>query len=186
MKIHGNGQAEPLTKTQFNTVLNNLRGAYRMAFALCWYTTERPGAILQLDVEDCYTSNDKRRPRETIVIARAKRKDRRTREAPVTTGLAAELRLYDAPAWGPLFPSDSQSGHLSYRAYYNALSRAFAQLGMTGYSPYSTRRGALTHLLKKGISTKRIQELSGHASLASLQPYLESSEAEKRRTAELL
>lgn len=186
MKIHGNGQAEPLTKAQFNTVLNNLKGAYRMAFALCWYTTERPGAILQLRVDDVYSDVAHRKPRSTIVIARAKRKDRRTREVPVTAGLAAELRLYNAPEWGPLFPSKSISGHLSYRAYYNTLARAFSRLGMTGYSPYSTRRGALTHLLRQGISTRRIQEISGHASLASLQPYLESSETEKRRTAELL
>ena len=186
MKIDHNGQAEPLTKGEFTKVLGELRGCHRLIFALCWYTTERPGAIVQLRVADCYLDGGQRRPRSTIVIPRAKRKDRRTREAPCPRQLSAELRLYNAPPSGWLFPSDSRTGHISYRAYYNALIRVFKRLGMVGYSPYSTRRGSLTHLMRQGISTSRIREISGHASLASLQPYLESSAQERRETAELL
>lgn len=186
MKISRNGQAEPLSKSEFTKVLNNLRGAHRLIFALCWYTTERPGAVLQLRVTDCYSDPAKHKPRETIVVAGAKRKDRRTREVPCSKQLASELRLYTTPESGWLFPSQSLSGHLSYRAYYNALDRVYRRLGMAGYSPYSTRRGALTHLLRQGLSTKRIQDVSGHISLASLQPYLESSSQERRETIEML
>jgi integrase/recombinase XerD len=186
MKINHHGKAEPLTKEEFTKVLGELRGAHRLIFALCWYTTERPGAILQLRVDDAYTDPGKGATRKTIVIPRATRKDKQTREAPVTRQLAAELRIYRTPERGWLFPSDSFSGHLSYKAYYNALTRAFRRLGMIGYSPYSTRRGSLTHLLRQGVSTRRIQEISGHTSLGSLQSYLESSEEERRKTAELL
>jgi integrase/recombinase XerD len=186
VKIDRNGKAEPLSKSEFSRVLNILKSpGHRLIFAMCWYTTERPGAVLQLQVEDCYSDPARRTPRNTIVIPRRKRKDRRTREVPCSPALAAELRAYQPPGSGWLFPGKGFS-HLTYRSYYNALARAFDKLGMSGYSPYSTRRGALTHLLRQGLSTKRIQEISGHASLSSLQPYLESSEAERRQTVGML
>lgn len=186
MKINGNGRAEPLTKEEFGKVLRELTGKYRAIFALCWYTAERPGAILQLTVSDVYEDPASRKARRTLVIPARKRKDKRTREVPCSKHLASELRLYDAPAEGWLFPTNSHSGHLTYGTYYWLLMKTFERLGMIGYSPYSTRRGALTHLLREGQSTRRIQEISGHVSLASLQPYLESSEEERRKTAELL
>lgn len=187
MKQNRNGQAEPLTKQEFTRVLNEFRSrAHRLVFALSWFTAERPGAILQLRVEDVYVDVAKRKPRQIIVIPKRKRKDKRTREVPCSKQLAAELMAYEPPSPGEwLFPGQGFS-HLTYRAYYQALDRVYRRLGMVGYSPYSTRRGALTHLLRQGLSTRRIQEISGHASLSSLQPYLESSESEKRLTVELL
>ena len=186
MKIERNGQAEPLTKQEFTKVIKHLKGKYRLIFALCWYTTERPGAILQLRVGDVYEDAVRRKALRTLVIPGRKRKDKRTREVPCSKELGAELRLYKTPGEGWLFPCERQAGHTNYRTYYNILRRVFDELGMSGYSPYSTRRGALTHLLQQGMSTRRIQEMSGHVSLASLQPYLESSEQERRKTAELL
>lgn len=186
MKINRNGQAEPLTKEQFTKVLNSFQSAnHRLIFALSWYTTERPGAILQLTVDQVYTDVGKRKPREVLVIPRRTRKDRKTREVFCHPALANELRAYEPPGAGYLFPGRGFAP-LTYRAYYKALNRVFLKLGLTGYSPYSTRRGALTHLLNQGLSTRKIQEVSGHTSLASLQPYLESSEASKKQTVSLL
>ncbi|MBE9140433.1 tyrosine-type recombinase/integrase [Nodosilinea sp. LEGE 07088] len=186
MKIDGNGQAEPLSKQEFTKALNLFESNHhRLIFALCWYTTDRPSAVLSLSVKNVYSDPEKRRPRETIVIPRSTRKDRKTREVPCCRQLAAELRAYQPPESGWLFPGQA-GGHLTYRAYYNALARVYAKMGLSGYSPYSTRRGALTHLLRQGMSTRRIQEISGHKSLASLQPYLESTAIERRQTVELL
>jgi len=49
-----------------------------------------------------------------------------------------------------------------------------------GFSPYSARRGFITHLSEKGLSIKTIQSLTGHKSLTSLVQYIEVSEEQRR------
>lgn len=186
MKINRSGQAQPLTKAEFGKVLQSFtNGQHRLIFALCWYTTERPGAILKLRVEQVYRDPVKKQPLNVLVIPGRIRKDRATREVPVSTALAWELRNYQPPAAGPLFPGRAGEG-LSFGAYQKALYVKFDELGMKGYSTYSTRRGALTELGRAGLSLRRIQAVSGHASLSSLSRYLDVSGAEVAESFALL
>jgi len=185
MKINRSGQAEAFTKEIFQKVLNAIQNpTHRMIFALCWYTTDRPSAILKLQVSDVYRDPSNRVPYEVIVIASANRKDKQTREVPVSIALRQELRAYNPPTSGYLFPG--RKGHLGWSAYYKALDRVFHQLGLRGYSTYSTRRGSLTALSRAGMSARQIQQLSGHRSLSSLQRYLEVSEAEVQQMVSML
>lgn len=181
------GQAEALSKKQFLEVLNSLQSPrHRLIFALCWYTCERPGAVLQLRVEDCYRNAARRSPLPRILFAAPSRKDRHSREVAVSSELARELRAYQPPDSGWLFPGTGGAGHLGWSAYYKALRRAFAKLGYVGYSTYSTRRGALTTLASHGLSLRAIATISGHKSLSSLERYLASSREESQKAIELL
>lgn len=178
MKILRSGQAAALTKREFLKVLQSFTNpTHRLIFALCWYTTDRPGAILRLRVEQVYYDPAKREPLPVMVIPAAVRKDRSTREVPIIPALAWELRNYQPPAEGFLFPGRSGEG-LSFGAYQKALYVKFDELGMKGYSCYSTRRGALTELSRAGLSLRRIQAVSGHKSLNSLYRYLDVSKTE--------
>lgn len=186
MKQSRFGQASPLTREEFSKVVANLPQLHhRVIFALCWFTTERPGAILQLKRDQVYDPRGK--PLENIVLFSATRKDRKTREVPVSKGLLFYLRQYKPPSSGYLFPGESDPDKpLTLRAYARALERTFTELRMVGYTTYSTRRGSLTELARKGVSMRQIQRFSGHASLDSLQRYLEVTPEELKLTADLL
>lgn len=187
MKIDRNGQAEALTKEMFRQVLNAIDNPrHRLIFALCWYTTERPHAILTLKVADVYKDAIARIPHETIVIASGNRKDRQTREVPVSAALKTELKAFSPRRSGYLFPGRSPDCPLGWSAYYKALDRVFEKLGLRGYSTYSTRRGSITTLSRAGMSARQIQQLSGHRSLSSLQKYIDVSEAETRSMVSML
>lgn len=185
MKINRCGQAEALTKEMFQKVLSEFKNdSHRLVFALCWYTTERPSAILKLQVGDVYADPAARLPLEKMVIAARSRKDKKTREVPIAVALRQELKAYSPPGEGYLFPG--RDGHLTFSAYDKGLRRVFEKLGLRGYSTYSTRRGSLTTLSRSGVGTRQIQALSGHASLGSLQRYLEVSESEMAAIAAIL
>jgi integrase/recombinase XerD len=186
VKNNRSGQAEPLTKDEFWQVCEALQSPHhRLIFALCWFTTERPGAILKLSVNNVYEKPGK--PRRQIVIPAWSRKDRATREVPVSRKLRSLLSQYKHPTAGWLFPSPlDQEKQLSFSAYQKALTRAFNNLGFSGYTTYSTRRGSITHLSRQGLSARVLQVITGHKSLSSLQRYIDVSPAEREAAIALL
>ena len=140
---------------------------------MCWYTCERPVTILRLRVDQVYGDAAGRLPLSVLVLPSSSRKDRVTRECPVSAALRQELKAFTPPAGGWLFPGSGVEGHLSFSAYSKALARVFAGLGLRGYTTYSTRRGSITELARAGLNTRVIQQVSGHRSLQSLQRYIE-------------
>jgi integrase/recombinase XerD len=167
-------------------MLEELRSPHhRLIFALCWFTAERPGAILKLTVGNVFEKPGI--PRSAIVIPARSRKDRTTREVPVSRKLRSLLIQFIHPPSGWLFPSPLDNEQpLSFSAYQKALTRAFNSLGFSGYSTYSTRRGAITHLSRQGLSVRNIQAISGHKSLDNLQRYIDVSPAEREAAIALL
>ncbi len=164
-----------------------------MLFAIAWHTTERWGALLQLRVGDCYDSEGK--PRRSITIPANIRKDRATRDVPVSRALAQELKVY-RPALescyrkigisvikeGWLFPSLVSPGQpLTLRAADRALRRALKRVDLhnRGYSTHSTRRGSITEMSRAGLSVPVIRSITGHRSLSSLTRYIEVDEGQR-------
>ena len=90
---------------------------------------------------------------------------RRTTSLP----LLGEIEL---PTKGYLFPGKFR-GCITRQAADYALRQACDLLGFRGYSTHSFRRTALTRLSNAGTPLRVIQKISGHASLAELQKYLE-------------
>jgi integrase/recombinase XerC len=83
----------------------------------------------------------------------------------------AVLRASGAPTAGPLFPGPS-GRPLSPRTVQRITDRHLRRMGRAGgHSPNALRHTFATHLLDHGADIRAIQELLGHASLATTQVY---------------
>jgi len=112
--------------------------------------------------------------RDTITVTGKGRKERMVPVLPQVTKLVAEylaLCPHHVDEDGPLFVG-AKGGALSPRLVQLAMARLRGALGLPETAtPHALRHSFATHLLARGGDLRAIQELLGHASLATTQIY---------------
>ena len=139
------------------------------ALALCYGAGLRIGEALSI------TRNDA--PIGAVDEVRITGKGGKTRIAPVIAPVRAAIEAYLALCpWtlapkGPLFVG-AKGGPLSPRIVQLAMQQMRGALGLPdSATPHALRHSFATHLLARGGELRTIQELLGHASLATTQVY---------------
>ena len=112
--------------------------------------------------------------RERYLVVKGK--GGRERLVPLTDLARAAMAAHAAllPTEGPwLFPADSESGHLTRQAFARDLKSAAAAAGLREdrVSPHVLRHAFASHLLQNGADLRIVQELLGHADIATTQIY---------------
>jgi len=114
--------------------------------------------------------------RDTITVTGKGNKQRMVPVLPQVAKLVADylaLCPYDLGEDGPLFVG-TKGGPLSARVVQLAMARLRGALGLPETAtPHALRHSFATHLLARGGDLRSIQELLGHASLATTQIYTE-------------
>ncbi|MGH7785606.1 MAG: tyrosine-type recombinase/integrase [Candidatus Binatia bacterium] len=155
-------------------------------FALLYGAGMRRQEVVQLDVEDFDT--------DTGAVTIRAGKGRKDRIAYASNGSLAALQAWlgirgvDA---GPLFIPVMKGGRLVARrlvphAVYKMTLKRAQQAGVKAFSPHDLRRSFVSDLLDAGADISTVQQLAGHAGIATTARYDRRGEQAKRRAVELL
>lgn len=138
---------------------------------LLYATGIRVGELVGLDLDDLDRDRDlvrvlgKGRKERSVPYGRPAR---RALDAWLATGRPA-LR---AEASGPALFLGARGGRIDQRAVRTMVHRRIADVpGAPDIGPHGLRHSAATHLLEGGADLRSVQELLGHASLATTQLY---------------
>ena len=120
------------------------------------------------------------RTKESLIPVRGK--GDKDRLAPLSEPARAAIKRYRAlldeiapglstSPW--LFPSDSDSGHLTRQAFARDLKTVAAAAGISSarVSPHVLRHAFASHLLQNGADLRIVQDLLGHADISTTQIY---------------
>jgi len=148
---------------------------------LLYATGVRVGELAGLDVDDLDRDRDlvrvlgKGRKERTVPFGRPAA---RALDRWVTQGRAALA----VPTSGPALFLGARGGRIDVRAVRTVVHRQLAEVpGAPDLGPHGLRHTAATHLLEGGADLRSVQELLGHASLATTQRYTHVSTDRLRR-----
>jgi integrase/recombinase XerC len=138
---------------------------------LLYATGVRVGELVALDVDDVDRGRN---------VVRVLGKGRKERTVPFGLPAARALDTWlghgrpalMAPGAGPALFLGARGGRIDQRAVRTVVHRRIADVpGAPDIGPHGLRHTAATHLLEGGADLRSVQELLGHASLATTQLY---------------
>ena len=148
---------------------------------LLWATGVRVGELVGLDVDD--VDHDRQ-------VLRVLGKGRKERSVPYGRPAAHALDRWLAegrpalarPGSGAALLLGARGGRLDQRAVRTLVHRGVAGVpGAPDLGPHGLRHSAATHLLEGGADLRSVQEILGHASLATTQRYTHVTTERLRR-----
>jgi integrase/recombinase XerC len=152
---------------------------------LLYATGIRVGELCGLDVDDVDRDRD---------VVRVLGKGRKERTVPFGRPAAAALDRWLAlgrprlarPGSGPALFLGARGGRIDQRAVRTLVHRRLADVpGAPDLGPHGLRHTAATHLLEGGADLRSVQEMLGHASLATTQRYTHVTTDRLRRAYQL-
>lgn len=117
------------------------------------------------------------RPREGMIVKGKGNKERLVLLTPAALSSVAAYREAlgetKAPASKFLFPASGEAGHLARQVFARDLKRLAGAAGLKAeaLSPHVLRHAFATHLLQNGADLRIVQQLLGHADIATTQIY---------------
>jgi integrase/recombinase XerD len=158
--------------------LSRLRASRMTALLELLYTTGmRVSELMALPLSAA-------KSRENFLIIKGK--GNKERLVPLTAKAKEAVQIYlehlshhpkqQEKTW--LFPADSESGHLTRQAFARDLKAVATAAGLNAkqISPHVLRHAFATHLLHNGADLRIVQELLGHADIATTQIYTHLSD----------
>ncbi|TDD13782.1 tyrosine recombinase XerC, partial [Kribbella turkmenica] len=150
---------------------------------LLYATGIRVGELCALDVDDIDTSRR---------VVRVFGKGRKERSVPYGVPASDALRRWldearpqlARPGSGPAVFLGARGGRIDQRAVRRLVHQRIGVVDVPDLSPHGLRHTAATHLLEGGADLRSVQELLGHASLATTQIYTHISTDRLRRAYE--
>ena len=154
--------------------------------ALLYGAGMRRQEVVRLDVADFGV--------ETGAVTIRAGKGRKDRIAYASNGSLAALQAWVQARGlepGPLFIPVMKGGrlvlrHLVAHAVYKMVLKRAEQAGVKAFSPHDLRRTFVSDLLDAGADISTVQQLAGHAAIATTARYDRRGEHAKRRAVELL
>ncbi|WP_433160005.1 tyrosine recombinase XerC [Kribbella sp. CA-247076] len=150
---------------------------------LLYATGIRVGELCALDVDDIDTSRR---------VVRVLGKGRKERSVPYGVPASDALRRWldearpqlARPGSGPAVFLGARGGRIDQRAVRRLVHQRIGVVDAPDLSPHGLRHTAATHLLEGGADLRSVQELLGHASLATTQIYTHISTDRLRKAYE--
>lgn len=193
MKNNRHGKAAVLKPQEYVKIRKAIKSEkYKLLLDIAWYTGERWGAILQLEISDIYDESGK--VRDFITFKAETRKaspngTRKTRQVPTHDTLSAVLTNYKVSTQSKfLFPNRTGNKPMDLRYADKILRKAVETVGLSskGISTHSSRRSFITQLWEKGADLKTIKNITGHKSFEVLEGYIQDNPQRTRAVINLL
>jgi integrase/recombinase XerD len=171
------GQASVLSESEWKKLESVANQKHRLLWAILRYTAARINEALELRVKDVYKDPIRRIPLDEIVFRQETRKGKdKNHTVPICSELRTRLKDY-LPSQNPddyLFPGIQ--ARMSYEAALVYLKRASRKVELDDKKivTHCGRRSCITELARRGTDLRTIQAVSGHASIANLQRYIET------------
>ena len=180
-KNNRKGKSEVLDTHKLDKLIHFLpQTHHKLIASICRYTACRIGEAVQLTWEDIRNYGDKKKIYFPKEITKGKLNPR---EIPIPEELYDQLMQFKvecshlkAENIEPkcyLFKSRNPNEHFSVRGFQHALKAAIERTNLQGTSRHSFRRTSLTTAHNKGVPTRHLMAVSGHASMDTLAGYLE-------------
>ena len=187
-------QAKTLTKQELKRLLDVTRGGSRYVerdvtmLLLTHWCGLRVGEVAALRIGDVVDESGA--VKSEIVLAAAMTKSKRARVIFVPKNMQQQLKRYVSElcksSGDSYMFSTQKNSHFTANTATQHLQRLYARAGIVGATSHSGRRTWLTELSSKGVGVRVLAEMAGHASIQTTQRYIDVTDEQMRRAAELI